>query len=127
MTFLLDTHVVVQLLTGDRARVPRAVADAIAEPAARAFVSAVSVWEIAIKRSRGKLEIGAQWYSALMRLDLEHLPVTAEHASGVERLPWRHRDPFDRLLVAQARVERATLVTADGTLAAYEVDTWWGE
>jgi len=88
-------------------------------------VSAATVWEIAIKRSLGKLTITDGWAAALGRLGFDALPVTAMHAAAVERLPWHHRDPFDRLLVAQASVERLALVTADRRLAAYGVELLW--
>ena len=88
-------------------------------------MSAASAWEIAIKRSSGKLTIADGWATALRRLDFDPMPVTAIHAEAVERLPWHHRDPFDRLLIAQALVERRVLVSADTRLAAYGVDVLW--
>ena len=126
MRVLLDTNVVVWLLLGQRRSIPEDVAAALASPPSTVLVSAASVWEIAIKRSLGKLRIHESWQRMLMRLDLEHLPVTVEHAAMVEGLPWHHRDPFDRLLVAQALVEECTLVTADRALDDYAVPTWWG-
>lgn len=126
MRLLLDTNVVVWLLLGDRAAIPRDVAEHIASPSVTPLVSAASVWEIAIKRSLAKLLISDGWHRTLMSLDLEHLPVTAEHAEQVEHLEWHHRDPFDRLLVAQAVVEDCTLVTADRTLDRYPAPTLWG-
>lgn len=127
MRYLLDTNVVVWLLLGDRSAVPSIVSATISNPVAEPLVSAASVWEIAIKRSLGKLVIDPSWARALTRLDLTPLPVTAEHAARVEDLPWHHRDPFDRLLIAQTDVEDATLVTADRQLDAYGVPTLWTE
>lgn len=86
---------------------------------------AVSVWEIAIKRSLGKLEIDDRWPRELARLGFDPLPVTARHAEHVAHLPWHHRDPFDRLLVSQAIVEGLTVVSADSRLAAYGVSVLW--
>ncbi|NLG22528.1 MAG: type II toxin-antitoxin system VapC family toxin [Actinomycetales bacterium] len=126
MTLLLDTNVVIWLLLGERRSIPDDVADSLGSPAETVLVSAASVWEIAIKRSLGKLRIGDNWYAALMGLDLNHLQVSAAHAVGVEDLPWHHRDPFDRILVAQALAEGAVLVTADRSLDAYAAPTWWG-
>lgn len=123
MRLLLDTNVVVWLLLGDRTAVSPAVIALISDPESEPLVSAASVWEIAVKRSLGKLTIDPMWSKALARLDLTHLPITAEHAAGVEGLPWLHRDPFDRLLIAQAVVERATLVTSDRQIDAYDVET----
>jgi PIN domain nuclease of toxin-antitoxin system len=87
------------------------------------LMSAVSVWELAIKQRLGKLSVGSDvrtWTRRVTReLVLDHLPVTAEHAAAVEHLPDVHRDPFDRLLVAQAVAEGAVLLTADDRLTAY--------
>ncbi|CAM4216473.1 type II toxin-antitoxin system VapC family toxin [Janibacter anophelis] len=123
--YLLDTNVVVWLLLGDRSTIPESVVTTISDPQAEPLVSAASVWEIAIKRSVGKLMIDPAWPRELARLDLLALPVTAEHAAAVAGLPWHHRDPFDRLLIAQATVEDATLVTADRRLDTYGVPTLW--
>jgi PIN domain nuclease of toxin-antitoxin system len=123
--FLLDTNVAVWLLLGDRANVSAAAVEALEDERNEIALSAASVWEIAIKRSLGKLTIADRWASALRRLGFEPMPVTAVHAEAVERLPWHHRDPFDRMLVAQATVEGRTLVSADGRLAAYGVDMLW--
>ena len=125
--YLLDTNVVVWLLLGDRRAVPQDVAGTLADPTSTALVSAASVWEIAIKRSLGKIRIEDSWLRTLLSLDLDQLTITAEHAAAVQTLPWHHRDPFDRLLVAQAQVEACVLVTADRQLDEYGVDTWWGD
>jgi PIN domain nuclease of toxin-antitoxin system len=122
---LLDTKVVVWLLLGDRAAVSATATRALDDPANTLCVSAVSVWEIAVKRSLGKLEIEDGWASALAGLDLQPVPVTAVHAAHVETLPWHHRDPFDRLLVSQAAVDAYTLVTSDPRLGAYGVPVIW--
>lgn len=125
--YLLDTNVVVWLLLGDRRAVPEDVAGTLADPTSTALVSAASVWEIALKRSLGKIHIEDSWLRTLLSLDLDQLTITAEHAAAVQTLPWHHRDPFDRLLVAQAQVEDCVLVTADRQLDEYGVDTWWGD
>lgn len=125
MRLLLDTNVVVWLLLGERTALSEPSAAALADEANPLSVSAASVWEIAIKRSLGKLEIEDGWAAALTRLDLDPMPVTARHAEHVERLPWHHRDPFDRILVAQASVEDHALVSADSRLGAYGVELVW--
>lgn len=122
---LLDTNVVVWLLLGDRAAVSATAREALGDRANTLCVSAVSVWEIAIKRSLGKLEIEDGWAAALAGLDLQPVPVTAIHAAHVETLLWHHRDPFDRLLVCQAAVDAYTLVSADPRLGAYGVPVIW--
>ncbi|HLI32962.1 MAG TPA: type II toxin-antitoxin system VapC family toxin [Solirubrobacteraceae bacterium] len=122
---LLDTNVVLWLLLGQRSKVPGATAAELEAPGNAVSVSAASVWEIAIKRSLGKLELPSHWCAALLRLDLDHLPITALHAAEVERLPLHHRDPFDRLLIAQAKTERMALVSADARLKHYGVEVLW--
>lgn len=122
---LLDTNVVVWLLLGDRAAVSARAQEALNADRATIAVSAVSVWEIAVKRSLGKLDIDEGWADALAELDLVSMPVTAAHAVRVEQLPWHHRDPFDRLLIAQAMAEQCSLVSADRRLSCYGADVIW--
>jgi PIN domain nuclease of toxin-antitoxin system len=117
---LLDTHVLVWATHQSTRLGPgrQLVADAEAR-----LVSAVSIWELAIKQRLGKLSVGSDvrtWTRrATTELALDHLPVTADHAAAVEHLPDVHRDPFDRLLVAQAVSEGAVLLTADHRLTGY--------
>jgi PIN domain nuclease of toxin-antitoxin system len=117
---LLDTHVLVWAAT-----TPERLGDAtgLIGGADNRLLSAVSVWEVAIKQRLGKLSVGSDvhtWTRRVAReLVLDHLPVTAEHAAAVEHLPDVHRDPFDRLLVAQAVAEGALLLTADERLTGY--------
>jgi PIN domain nuclease of toxin-antitoxin system len=117
---LLDTHVLVWAATTPE----RLGADlAVVEDADRRIVSAVCVWELAIKQRLGKLSLGSDVRTWMRRvtseLVLDHLPVTADHAAAVEHLPDVHRDPFDRLLVAPAVAEGAVLLTSDHRLTAY--------
>ena len=120
MRVLLDTHVLVWAAHQSTQLGPgrQLVADAEVR-----LVSAVSIWELAIKQRLGKLSVGSDvrtWTRrATTELALDHLPVTADHAAAVEHLPDVHRDPFDRLLVAQAVSEGAVLLTADHRLAGY--------
>jgi PIN domain nuclease of toxin-antitoxin system len=122
---LLDTNVAVWLLLGDRDRVSPSVVQALEDITNDVALSAASVWEIAIKRSLGKVTLPDGWTKALQRLGFDPMPVTAMHAAAVERLPWHHRDPFDRLLIAQASVEGCRLVTSDRRLAEYPVEILW--
>lgn len=122
---LVDTNVAVWLLLGARERVSQPAVQAMKNERNEIAISAASFWEIAIKRSLGKLTIEDRWAKALSGLGFDPLPVTAIHAEAVENLPWHHRDPFDRLLVAQASVEGRALVSADHRLAAYDVDVVW--
>jgi PIN domain nuclease of toxin-antitoxin system len=122
---LLDTNVAVWLLLGDRGRVSKPAVRALEDTTNDVALSAATVWEIAIKRSLGKVTLPDTWVVSLGRLGFDPMPVTSIHAAAVERLPWHHRDPFDRLLVAQASVERCGLVTADRRLAEYGVEILW--
>lgn len=122
---LLDTNVAVWLVLNDRARVSEAAVEALEDEQNEVALSAVSVWEIAIKRSLGKLTIEDGWAAALRRLGFDPMPVTTLHAEAVEGLAWHHRDPFDRLLVAQALVEGRVLVSADPRLRAYGIEVLW--
>jgi PIN domain nuclease of toxin-antitoxin system len=89
------------------------------------LLSAAVVWEVAIKRSLGKLEAPEDFAATLLGAGAQPLPVTLDHAAAVETLPWHHRDPFDRLLVAQAATEGATLVSDDESLRSYGVSLVW--
>jgi PIN domain nuclease of toxin-antitoxin system len=89
------------------------------------LLSAAVVWEVAIKRSLGKLEAPEDFAPTLLGAGALPLPVTLDHATAVETLPWHHRDPFDRLLVAQALIESATIVSHDGSLGSYGVSLVW--
>jgi len=122
---LLDTNVAIWLAQGARERVSPAARRALEDPANTLLGSAASFWEIAIKRSLGKLDVEDRWPEVLHGLSVGWMPVTPAHARGVEHLPWHHRDPFDRLLVAQALVEGTALVSADARLSRYGVRVVW--
>ena len=91
----------------------------IADPENTVFVSAVSMWEIWLKQSLGKLHLPGDFDARLSAESFESLPLTASQTRQVSSLPWHHRDPFDRMLVAQAQVDKLLLLTADEVLAAY--------
>jgi PIN domain nuclease of toxin-antitoxin system len=120
MKLLLDTHVVLWWLDNPNLLSIEAH-DAIAEPANDVFVSSVVAWEIAIKRSLGKLTAPAGIESAIVDTGFEELPVRLSHAWSVETLPAHHRDPFDRMLIAQAMADNCTLVSRDAAMADYTV------
>ena len=114
---LLDTQLVLWALAGDR-RLPRAARALIGE--SDVFVSAASIWEIAIKSALGKLDADpVEVREALAPTGFDELPVTGAHAARVASLPLHHRDPFDRLLVAQSEVEPLVLLTTDAQLRPY--------
>ncbi len=119
MRFLLDTHVFLWLL-GEPERVAPSVRDTLADRRNEILVSAASALEVATKVRLGKLDAArplvAAWSERLRELDADELPVTSAHAVLAGTMTWDHRDPFDRLLAAQALIENVVLVTADRAL-----------
>ncbi|MEO6913958.1 MAG: type II toxin-antitoxin system VapC family toxin [Candidatus Baltobacteraceae bacterium] len=121
MKLLLDTNVFLHL-AAEPERISKKVRNSI-DDAELVFLSAASAWEIAIKVSIGKLELpapaGEYTRSRMERLQIGPLEITHAHASAVETLVFHHRDPFDRLIVVQARLEGLLLVTTNNVLARY--------
>jgi PIN domain nuclease of toxin-antitoxin system len=115
---LLDTHAFLWWCADD-ARLGAVERGAIRDGENDVLLSAASVWEMAIKQALGRLEIPEPPSAAAARLGIARLPVDFEHAEATTRLPPLHRDPFDRLLVAQARIEGLTLVTRDPLIRSY--------
>jgi PIN domain nuclease of toxin-antitoxin system len=121
--FLLDTHAAIWWMEGS-AKLPAACYRAIRRRGF-AYVSLVSAWEVAIKTSLGRLRLAVPFGATVEASGFALLPLTLAHVDEVGALPLHHRDPFDRMLVAQARVENLTLVTGDRRLAAYDVQRFW--
>ena len=128
MKLLLDTHTFLWLVEGSP-KLSAPSQSALADPANELFVSVASVWELAIKTGNKKLTLRdpldvfvAKW-TVIYQLDL--LPIQASHALAVVGLPDHHKDPFDRILIAQAEVEGMTLVSGDGKFAPYSVPIIW--
>jgi len=124
LKLLLDTHAALWFLSGDE-QLGENARRYLLDETNRVLLSAAVVWEIAIKRSLGKLVVPSEYRSLLLEAGVQPLPVSLEHAAAVEALPWHHRDPFDRMLVAQASVEGAALVSLDPALAPYGVTLVW--
>jgi PIN domain nuclease of toxin-antitoxin system len=120
MKLLLDTHVFLWWDSRD-VRLPESLHAAIASPRNEVFVSAVTVWEIAIKRASGKLIFGRAAARSIEEYGFSSIPITIHHAEWAGGLPQLHRDPFDRLLVAQAHLEGLVLVTVDAQILRYQV------
>ena len=120
MRLLLDSHVAVWWL-GDDPRLGESLITDVEDPASRVLLSAASVWELEIKAAKGRLDLPDALPAALRHAGFELLPITAEHGAQAARLPRHHADPFDRMLVAQANAEHATLVTADAAIGRYDV------
>jgi PIN domain nuclease of toxin-antitoxin system len=121
--FLLDTHVVLWWQRDDR-RLNRAARSAIAT-ADVVWVSAISAWEVAIKVALGRLRLAEPFRILLRADDFTELPMTLAHTEAIGELPAHHSDPFDRALVAQARVEGATIVSHDRALRPYGAPMIW--
>ena len=121
---LVDTHALLWWLTDDPALSPVARA-AIADPANEPLVSSASVWEIAIKRSLGKLTAPDDLPDRISDGGVGWLAISAQHAWQVRELPRHHGDPFDRILVAQALIERVAIITTDAQLGDYGVQVRW--
>jgi PIN domain nuclease of toxin-antitoxin system len=120
MKLLLDTHSILWWLGG--VRISPEARDLIEDGGNLALVSAASVWEVAIKRSLGKLTAPDGFATAVVRNGFEPLSISSEHADALGELPQHHRDPFDRMLVAQARLEGLTIVTRDPSFDLYDVN-----
>jgi PIN domain nuclease of toxin-antitoxin system len=119
---LLDTHAYLWWNSDDPAIGPVA-RGAIADPGNTVFVSAATALEIAVKRAIGKLEFERDIAESIVANAFTALPIEVEHAVASGELPLHHRDPFDRLLIAQARVDDLTLVTGDAQIGRYDVAT----
>lgn len=128
MKLLLDTHAFLEFSDGDEA-FPSNVRKLIESPENEKHLSIASVWEIAIKLSIGKLQLRLPFVEAistgLPRTGSRLLGITIQHLETTSRLPFHHRDPFDRLLVAQCLVEGFTLLSNDQTLDAYAIARRW--
>jgi PIN domain nuclease of toxin-antitoxin system len=125
---LLDTHAVLWYLSGDR-RLPRSARRHIEQSRREKFLSLASVWEIAIKASLRKLELDDPLEqvidAGITDSGAALLGISKHHAIRVATLPWHHRDPFDRMLAAQALVDDLTLLSSDETFDAYGVRRVW--
>ncbi len=124
MKLLLDTHAALWFLGGDR-RLSDSARGHLTDASNIVLLSAAVVWEVAIKRSLGKLDAPEEYLSLLLGAGVQALSMSIEHAVAVEHLPPHHHDPFDRMLVAQARCEGAAIVSRDPALRAYDVTLVW--
>jgi PIN domain nuclease of toxin-antitoxin system len=119
MQLLLDTNVLLWAMSNDK-RLARDTAKLILDPQNRVIVSAVSFWEVSVKKSLGKISISLEdLKNNVEECQFDLLPITAEHCIKLSDLPQLHRDPFDRMLVTQSKLEPAILLTGDSFLASY--------
>ncbi|MPY89050.1 MAG: PIN domain-containing protein [Luteitalea sp.] len=127
MRLLVDTHAFLWYLAGDR-QLSRTARRAIDDSNGEWWLSVASVWELAIKSSLGRLTLPVpvnEYVADKVQQGLRVLSVEWVHAAGIERLPFHHRDPFDRLMVAQAQSEGLAVVTKDPAFRKYGVRTVW--
>ena len=123
---LLDTHTFLWLSDAPE-RLPKRVRTLVADPKSERFVSIATLWEIAIKKSLGKLHIRqsvatfVQTYSDV----IVFLPISASHLTVIESLPLYHRDPFDRIIIAQAMTENISTLSVDVAFDAYNIERIW--
>jgi PIN domain nuclease of toxin-antitoxin system len=121
VSLLLDTHILLWWLSDDPL-LPTGAREAIASPDNQVLVSAATAWEIAIKKAAGRLDAPDDLLEALEANDFVTLPITAPHALAAGALPPHHPDPFDRMLIAQARAENLTLISVDNRFPHYDVE-----
>ena len=127
MKLMLDTHAFLWFMQGEN--LSQTAQKAFLDTNNDLYFSAASYWEICIKHSLGKLELAGNWaklFDQEMTVNtVRWLPIEKEHSRDIIGLPMLHRDPFDRLLIAQARVEGMTLLTADSQIQQYDIPTLW--
>lgn len=124
MAYLLDTHAFLWWLADDP-QLPQGVRKVIMEPKNDVLVSAATGWEISIKRAYGKLDAPADLMPILEDEGFIELPISFDHGQRAGQLPSIHRDPFDRMLVAQCQAQGLTLLTRDDTISRYPIKTYW--
>lgn len=121
MSYLLDTHILLWWLS-DSSKLPQKAKELIRDPQNAFFVSSASAWEIAIKEALGKLKIPNDLEKAMLVNNFLHLTITIPHALSAGKLPLHHPDPFDRMLVAQAKIENLTIITHDTIFKKYSTN-----
>jgi PIN domain nuclease of toxin-antitoxin system len=128
MKALLDTHIFLWWIMNDP-RLPHSVREIIADGNNDLFLSSASCWEIAVKAQIGRIELPAKadvFISDQMAINaIQGLPIQPSHALHVFNLPRLHRDPFDRIIVAQSQLEKLPVITSDTLIAQYRVETIW--
>jgi len=126
-SYLLDTHAAIWFFTGDSA-LSSIAEQTIRDRTNRIYLSTISAWELTIKISIGKLRFpgdAAGFMQAAQSNDITIVPIETTHLTVLKELPFIHRDPFDRMLVATAMSEQMTIITADGSIAQYDVLHIW--
>jgi PIN domain nuclease of toxin-antitoxin system len=127
MQFLLDTHTFIWFINGDDL-LPAKIVDRIKNVENKCFISIASIWEIAIKKSLNKLELKSGFDNInkfLIETDIEILPLTFGHIQSLNYLDFYHRDPFDRIIIAQSITEALTIITKDEHFKQYKCEVLW--
>lgn len=128
MDILLDTQVILWSISGDK-RLSKKSRSVFLDPANNLYFSMAGYWEIAIKTSIGELELVTQWPEIIdreMRNNfIAFLPITKKHCNYLAELPFHHRDPFDRMLVAQTKIEQMVLLSTDTQPKKYDIEVIW--
>ena len=127
MDLLLDTHIFIWFLNGDK-QLNSSLRDIIENTSNKYYLSIASIWEIAIKRSLNKLDLKGSFDEIAIFLSdnyIETLPITFQHIQQLLQLDFHHRDPFDRIIIAQALSENLTLATNDTAFREYKVPVFW--
>ena len=127
MRFLLDTHVLIWYINGDKSLSKSAIND-VKNINNECFISIASIWEIAIKVNLNKLELKSGFdkiIDFLTDLNIEILPITFEHIQILNTLEYHHKDPFDRMIISQATAEQLTIITKDENFRKYQVMVKW--
>ena len=128
MKHLIDTHAFLWMISDDK-RLSSNASEVILDPKSELYFSMASYWEICIKISIGKLKMKRNWpqvFDREMRINsINWLSLKPEHTRGVIKLPWHHRDPFDRLIISQCVCEKLTCITADDHIHKYNIKYLW--
>ena len=128
MRFLLDTHSFLWFITGDN-NLSNKTKYLITDLSNQVFVSVVSLWEISIKTGPGKLELSHPFEELIPKQlalnEIDQLPINLDHLAELISLPFHHRDPFDRLIIAQAMVEDLPIISKNSAFPAYSIDVIW--
>lgn len=127
MSYLLDTHALIWLLEADP-KLPSSIRQIIEDKTCSISISIATLWEITVKNQLGKLTLQkdlADIFSHITHLDFEVLPIQTRHLLTLQRLPFHHRDPFDRLLIAQSISENKILFSKDRIFKLYGIDVIW--
>jgi len=120
--YLLDSHIVYWFRIGDE-RLSADIQQIIQDTGNPIYYSVVTPWELSIKVAKGKLALSDEFFTSLPNIGFDCVPINEVHVEIVRNLPKYHNDPFDRMLIAQAKAEQLTLITADKELAAYPIKT----